>query len=370
MQILKKTNFKNFEKAKKLSQEKLIQKIEKSGLMGRGGANFSVGKKFAMSSPAKYLICNADESEPGRFKDKFILENNPELAIEGICIAMYALGAKKCFIYIREEYKKFKPVLLKIIKEKTCSGETSRRRAKLDIDVVIGAGSYICGEETAILNSIEGKRTESRQKPPYPSQFGLYGKKTVVNNIETLARLPLIFEPNFDKDLLLFSVSGDVERSGVYEERQGITLEKLAKKCKATNTKAILFCASGGIIPFDKKQILSYEEVENKQAYFETGIIFLNNKRNIPDISRSIIQFFNDENCGKCLPCREGNFRLLQLFQVILTRKWRKEEFEMIKDLTDFIPNGSQCALGRSSTIHLKSAIKYFKEDFEKLVEN
>ncbi|MDD3284542.1 MAG: NADH-ubiquinone oxidoreductase-F iron-sulfur binding region domain-containing protein [Patescibacteria group bacterium] len=357
MQILRKINFKNLEKAKKLSPLKLIQKIKKSGLMGRGGANFSIGKKFQMTNPAKYLICNADESEPGRFKDRFILENNPELVIEGIYIAMYALSAKKCFIYLREEYKEFKDKLQKIINE----------RNEFDIDIVIGAGSYICGEETAILNSIEGKRTESRQKPPYPSQFGLYGKKTCVNNIETLTRLPLIFEHDFDKDLLLFSLSGDIAKPGVYEEKQGITIGSIAKKYKATNTKAIFFCASGGVIPFNKNQILSYEEIEKTGAYFETGIIFLNKSRSIPDISRSIIQFFNDENCGKCLPCREGNFRLLQLFQVILKRKWRKEEFEMIKDLVDFIPNGSQCALGKSSTIHLKTAIKYFENEFQEL---
>lgn len=357
MQILKKTNFKNLEKAKKLSPLNLIKKIEKSGLMGRGGANFSTGKKFAMSYPAKYLICNADESEPGRFKDRFILENNPELVIEGICIAMHALGAKKCFIYLREEYKGFREKLQKIIDEKP----------DYDIDIVIGAGSYICGEETAILNSIEGKRTESRQKPPYPSEHGLYGKKTCVNNIETLARLPLIFESNFDKDLLLFSLSGDIKKPGVYEEKQGITIGELAKKYGATNTKAILFCASGGVIPYDKNHILSYEAIQKTGAYFETGIIFLNKSRNIPDISRSIIQFFNDENCGKCLPCREGNFRLLQLFQVILKRKWRKEEFEMIKDLANFIPNGSQCALGKSSTIHLNTAIKYFGNEFQEL---
>ena len=359
MQITRKTNFKNLEKAKKLSPSDLIKKIEESGLMGRGGANFSTGLKWKISSPAEYLICNADESEPGRFKDKFILENNPEIIIEGIDIAMYALSAKQCFFYLREEYKKYKPILENIIKEKT----------KSNIIVLTGAGSYICGEETAILNSIEGYRAETRQKPPYPSEYGLYGRKTCVNNVETIARVPLIFEDDYDNELMLFSISGDVQKPGVYEERQGITLGKIAEKCGAIDPKAVFFCASGGCVPFTKDRILSYKEVEKTtDDIFETGLIFLNKERSVPNVCSSIIQFFNDENCGKCLPCREGNFRLLQLFQVILTRKWKKEEFEMIKDLVEFIPNGSQCALGKSSTLHLKSAIKYFPEEFEELI--
>ncbi|HNV96734.1 MAG TPA: NADH-ubiquinone oxidoreductase-F iron-sulfur binding region domain-containing protein [bacterium] len=359
MQIKRKTNFENLKKAKKISPEKVIQKIEKSGLCGRGGANFPTGLKWKMCKPAKYLICNADESEPGRFKDKFILENNPELAIEGINIAMYALKAEQCFFYLREEYSKFKTVLEKIIKEKS----------KYDIQIIIGAGSYICGEETAILNSIEGLRAETRHKPPYPSEFGLYGEKTCINNIETLCRASLVFEDDYENDNMLFSISGDVQNPGVYEEKQGITLEYLSEKVGAIDPKAIFFCASGGCLPFQKDLILSCKEISKTGNYFQTGIVFVNHEKSIPDICRSITQFFNDENCGKCLPCREGNFRLLQLFQVILERKWSKEEFQIIEDLIDFIPNGSQCGLGKSSTTTLKSAIKYFKNEFDKLIE-
>jgi NADH:ubiquinone oxidoreductase subunit F (NADH-binding) len=272
---------------------------------------------------------------------------------------MYALSTKQCFFYLREEFKKYKEKLEKIIKEKS----------KYKITIVIGAGSYICGEETAILNSIEGKRAETRHKPPYPSERGLYDEKTCVNNIETLARIPLIFEDDFDNELTLFSVSGDVQSPGVYEERQGITLKYLAEKVGAIDPYAIFFGASGGCIPFQQDLILSYKEMEKTGNFFQTGIMFFNNEKSVPDICRSIIQFFNEENCGKCLPCREGNFRLLQLFQVILKRKWTKEEFQIIQDLIDFVPNGSQCGLGKSSTIALKSAIKYFKNEFDKLIE-
>lgn len=358
MQILRKNNFNSWKIARTLKPKELIKKISNSGLRGRGGANFLTGKKWELSYPAEYLIVNGDESEPGRFKDKFILENNPELIIEGICIAMHATKAKTTYIYLREEYKEYKKALEKIIKKKT----------KENIFIIIGAGSYICGEETAILNSLEGVRPESRKKPPYPSEYGLFGKKTVINNLETIARIPLIFYENFDKDLLLFSISGDVEKPGVYELKEGIKLFELLSLVESYNSKAIFFGASGGCIKTDKNISLSYENISKMGGFFETGIIIVDKSKSIPDICRSIIQFFNEENCGKCVPCREGNFRLLQLFQVILKRKWKKEEFEIIKNLALHIQYGSQCALGESSTLHLQTALKYFKNEFDNLI--
>ncbi len=357
MQILTKNNFNSWKIAQNLKPKDIIKKVIDSGLKGRGGANFSTGKKWELSYPAQYLIINSDESEPGRFKDKFILEKNPELIIEGIAIAMRATSAKITYIYLREEYKEYKESLEKIIK-----------KTKLNISVIVGAGSYICGEETAILNSLEGIRPESRKKPPYPSEFGLFGKKTVVNNLETIARIPLIFSNNFDKDLLLFSISGDVKKPGVYELKEGIKLFELLSLVESYNSKAIFFGASGGCIKTDKNISLSYENISKMGGFFETGIIVVDKSKSIPDICRSIIQFFNEENCGKCIPCREGNFRLLQLFQVILKRKWKKEEFEIIKNLSLHIPYGSQCALGESSTLHLQTALKYFKNEFNNLV--
>lgn len=357
MKILYKNNFKTWEKVKNLSPELIIKKVVQSGLEGKGGANFPTGIKWRAAYPADYLICNIDESEPGRFKDKFILENNPELLIEGINITAHALKVKKVFIYLREEYKKYQKKLEDILQE----------NCPYNFQIVIGAGSYICGEETAMLNSIEGQRTESRVKPPYPSEKGLYGKKTCVNNAETLARVPLIWKVDFNKNLMLFSISGDVQKPGIYEEKKGISLGRLLKKAEAKNPKAIFFGASGGVLPYKSSLVLSDKNISKTGAYLEGSIIVLNKKRSVVDICRSIIQFYNEENCGKCLPCREGNFRLLQLFQVILKRKWTKEEFEIIKDLANFIPSGSQCALGKNSVYHLKTALKYFPNEFKKL---
>ena len=360
MKILTKNNFQTWEKVKNLSSQKIINKVIESGLTGKGGANFSTGKKWELSYPVEYLICNADESEPGTFKDKFILEHNPELLIEGINIAIKALHAKKTYIYLREEYKGLKPGFKKIIK----------KHSQYDIEVIIGAGAYICGEEMAQINSLEGQRAESRHKPPYPSTQGLFDKKTCVNNVETFARLPLIWQGDFDPQLMLFAISGDVENPGIYEAQQGIKLKELLKEAKPQNPKAIFLGASGGCLPYNDNLILSHENIRKKGAMLGAGgIIVISQKRNIVDICRSIIQFFVDENCGKCLPCREGNFRLLQLFQVFLKRKWTKEEFNLIQELIPFISQGSQCALGQSSALHLETAIKYFKKEFTDKVE-
>jgi NADH:ubiquinone oxidoreductase subunit F (NADH-binding) len=355
MKILTRNKFQSWEKVKNLSSKKIINKVIESELAGRGGANFSTGKKWELSYPVKYLICNADESEPGTFKDKFILEHNPELLIEGINIAIKALKAQKTYIYLREEYKGLKPKFNKIIK----------KYSKYDIEVIIGAGAYICGEEMAQINSLEGRRAESRHKPPYPATQGLFNEKTCVNNVETFARLPLIWHDDFDPQLMLFAVSGDVENPGIYEALQGIRLADLLKEAQPLNPKAIFLGASGGCLPYDDSLILTHENIRNKGAMLGAGgIIVVSKKRSIVNICRSIIQFFVDENCGKCLPCREGNFRLLQLFQVYLKRKWTKEEFNLIQELIPFVEQGSQCALGQSSTLHLKTALKYFPKEF------
>ncbi len=355
MKILTRNKFQTWEKVKNLSSQKIINKVIESELAGKGGANFSTGKKWKLSYPVKYLICNADESEPGTFKDKFILEHNPELLIEGINIAIKALGAQKTYIYLREEYKGLKPKFNKIIK----------KYSKYDIEIIIGAGAYICGEEMAQINSLEGRRAESRHKPPYPTEKGLFNEKTCVNNVETFARLPLIWQDDFDPQLMLFAVSGDVENPGIYEALQGIRLADLLKEAQPLNPKAIFLGASGGCLPYDDSLILTHENIKNKGAMLGAGgIIVVSKKRSIVNICRSIIQFFVDENCGKCLPCREGNFRLLQLFQVYLKRKWTKEEFNLIQELIPFVEQGSQCALGQSSTLHLKTALKYFPKEF------
>ena len=210
MQILRKTNLEAFEKAKQLGPEKIIGLLKEKGLAGRGGAGFPTGIKWEMvlnaSSDEKFVICNADEGEPGTFKDKFVLMNNPEAVVEGILIAAYAVGAKQAFIYLRGEYDYLENKLKKVVKD-----IRKQTKAKTKIDIILGAGAYVCGDETGIISSIEGQRGQPREKPPFPTTNGLFGKPTVINNVETLANVPLaIMFDDWNPNLRLYSLSGNV----------------------------------------------------------------------------------------------------------------------------------------------------------------
>ena len=355
MKILSKNNYESWKKVRKFKPEQVIQKVVDSGLIGLGGANFPTGKKWQLTVKAEYLIVNFDEGEPGTFKDKFIVENNPELLVEGIDIACYALQCKECYIYLRREYVYLKKILEKVLK---------KAQSGVDIKIVVGAGSYLCGEETAIMNSIEGRRGETRRKPPYPAQIGLFGRPTCINNVETLARVALVFRDDWNNQLMLFSISGDVENPGVYEAERGIQLNKLMLEAKPIDPKAVFFGAAGGCLPYDESLELSVEKVSGKGAMFGSGtLIIVGMERSVPDLCSNITKFFVEENCGNCTPCREGNYRLLQLFQ---KKKCTKNELDLIEELAEHIPETSFCALGQCSTTHLKTALKYFRKEFEK----
>ena len=226
MQIDKKTNFSAFEKALTLSQDEVIAQITSSGLRGMSGSNSPTGAKWESvrnnQNPNKLLICNADEGEPGTFKDVYILKHNPELLIEGMVIAAYAIGAKRAYIYLRTEYRHLVPALEEAIRVH----EQELKRINLTLDIFQGAGAYICGEETSLINSIEGLRGEPRQKPPFPTEYGLWGMPTCVNNVTTLAYVPLILEDSY-KPLYLFSLSGNVQQGGIYEFPLGVRAEEL-----------------------------------------------------------------------------------------------------------------------------------------------
>jgi len=360
MLALKKTSGKSLEKAKKLIPEKVIEKVKKSGLTGRGGAGFPTGLKWEFtrkSKGKKYLICNADEGEPGTFKDRLIIQKNPETLIEGILIACYALGAKKAYIYLRGEYNYLRKNL-----------ENQIKKFKANIEIVTGAGSYICGDETAIMNSIEGLRPEPRQKPPYPAQKGLWQNPTCINNVETLTNVALLFDDGWDNNYRLFSVSGNVSRPGVFEEKLGITLGELISKAKPKNKiKAISFGVSAGIIPYDGSLVLAPETIKSKGAMLGScTIIVIDEKHSIVDFCSNVAEFFVHESCGKCTPCREGNYRLLELLNKILSGKATKKDLKLIEELSHFIEETSFCVLGQSSPIHLITAMKYFRKEFEK----
>ncbi len=366
MQILKKSNWEGFKKTIKLKRAEVINTVKKSGLKGRSGSNFLTGAKWElMGKGTKYLVCNADESEPGTFKDKFIMENNPSLLIEGIAIASYAMDIHSAFIYLRGEYSYLKSKLEKLINQ----SEKYLKKIKLEIKIVLGAGSYLCGEETAILESIEGNRPMVRKKPPYPSQSGLYGKPTCINNVETLANIPLIILGDWDNNLQLFSLSGDLKEPGIYEIELGMPLKHIVSLGKPKNEpKAVYFGGSGGCIPYKKfKNLRVDNELISEKGGFlgARGLIIVGEDRNIVKVSKTLSEFFVHESCGYCTPCREGNFRVVELLDKIKEGKAKDADVILLEQLAYHISDTSYCALGIASTNHLKCALKYFKKEFK-----
>lgn len=369
MQILRKTELKGLERAKELGAEKVIEILNEKGLVGRGGAGFPTGKKwkFALDAKAdeKYVICNADEGEPGTFKDKFIMKNVPENMIEGILIAAQTIGAKKAFIYLRGEYGYLEKKLKKVIKE-----VSEKAKTDISIEIVLGAGAYVCGEETAIIRSIEGLRGHPYYKPPYPPSEGLWGKPTVINNVETLANVPqaLIFD-DWDKDLRLFCVSGSVKKPGIYEKPIGTKLSELIKLAKPKNPiKAVYFGCFGGCMPY-KDIELTHENICGEDCVSGScSVIAVDETNSMVDMAYIISKFFTYESCGKCTPCREGSIRLLLLIRKIRKDEGTKEDLKLLEELGEHIRETSLCGLGQSLSNHIRTALKHFRKEFEEKI--
>jgi NADH:ubiquinone oxidoreductase subunit F (NADH-binding) len=370
MQIDTKTDFKSFEAAIKQKPEKIIQLIKKSGLTGRGGANFPTGLKWEFTAKEKnknkVLICNADEGEPGTFKDRYIIYHNPDLLIEGIAIAAYAIGAKRAYIYLRIEYEYLREKLEQDIKKR----KKYLDKIGLKLDIFEGAGAYVCGDETAILNSIEGKRGEPRNKPPFPAQFGVWGLPTCIDNVATLANVPLILVKSKKwQELNLFSLSGNLQRPGVYEFKKGIKSKTLIQKGEPEEKiKALFFGAAGGCVPYSDNLILDDEAIKKKGAMLGScTVIAVSKSQSIPHLCKNIQQFFVHESCGKCVPCREGNFRQLQLLERICAGDATNQDLILLEELATMINQTSFCGLGKASNTHILTSLKYFKKEFEDL---
>ncbi len=364
MQVENKTNFKGIESSLQMSPEAVIDKIKLSKLTGRGGACFPTGKKWEIASANKgdkFFIVNADESEPGNFKDQFILKNNPDLLIEGLLIGCHAVKAKKGFIYIRDEYRD----LIKNIQDSV--NKYLKKYPQFDIEIITGAGAYVCGEETAILESIEGLPGIPRMKPPYPGEKGLENKPTVINNVETTAMIPLIMNNEFNSELRLFSVSGNVKKPGVYEFPIGIKLKEILEKAEPEGKiKAIFMGASGGCLKYDPEINVTQEAFRKKEVCLGSrGIIVINENQSLITILKYITEFFIHESCGKCTPCREGNVRILELIDKSMEKVLTKEEYERLNDLANYIKECSFCGLGMSSTTALLNILKEFSEEFK-----
>jgi len=337
--------YKALKQALQMPAEKIIYELIQAGLRGRGGAGFSTGLKKKFTSEAacvllecmRYIVCNADEGEPGTFKDRIIMEGDPHLFIEGMIIAAYAVGAEKGYVYIRGEYFKSIDRIRKALHQAKTHGflgeNILRSGYSLDIDVKLGGGSYLCGEEFTLLESIEGKRGYPRIKPPYPAEKGLFDMPTLINNVETLSHIPAIILKGADwyksvgtdksPGTKIFSISGDVKNPGNFEVEMGIGLKDLIynlaggiKGNKKFKT-ALIGGAAGTFVPQSYLDVgMDFESLQEKDAVLGSGaVIVMDEDKSILDMLHSILRFFGHESCGKCVPCRVGTRHLVMTRQ-------------------------------------------------------
>lgn len=371
---LERGGFKALEKARRhMTPEKIIEEVEASGLRGRGGAGFHCGRKWELARKAqgdeKFLICNADEGEVGTFKDRYILEHDPFTLIEAMAIAGYAIGASKAYIYLRGEYHFLLDLLMNAIQQAREKGFLEA----LDIQICEGAGAYICGEESALMDSIEGKRGEARYRPPFPPTKGLWEKPTIINNVETLMNIPQIILNGGDwfnklgtkesKGTKVFSVSGDVEKPGVYELSLGSQLKEivedlaLAKDFKMVQVGG----ATGAIIPCSMISTpLSYETILGSGA-----VTVFDQNRDVIDFVYRTAEFLAEESCGKCTPCREGTEVMVEILGRLTRGEGVQEDIGALEDLSKVMMLSSLCGLGQAAPIPVLDTLRYFRNEYE-----
>lgn len=370
---LARDGFKALEKVrKKMTPEQTIEEVKASGLRGRGGAGFLCGAKWELARKAagdeRFLICNADEGEVGTFKDRYILEHDPFSLIEGMAIAGYAMGAKKAYLYLRAEYHFLLDLLFNALKQVKEKGFLEH----LDIEIREGAGAYICGEESALMNSLEGRRGEVRFRPPYPPIKGLWEKPTIINNVETLVNIPSIIlngAPWFNdlgtgqsKGTKVFSVSGDVEKPGIYELVMGSELKELLDLAGAQKVKMVqVGGASGRVIPPSLIHTpLSYETVLGSGA-----ITVFDESRDVIDFAYRTMEFLAEESCGKCAPCREGTEVMLEILGRLARGEGEQPDLEILEELSSVMMLASLCGLGQSAPVPVLDTLKVFRKEYE-----
>ena len=370
-----KDGFKALEKARReMTPEEVLGEMKASGLRGRGGAGFPCGLKWegAMNSPGdeKYVICNADEGEVGTFKDRYILENDPFTLVEGLAIAGYVVGARQGYIYLRAEYY----YLLDLLKGAVNQARESGFLDGFDIDIREGAGAYVCGEESALMESIEGKRGESRYRPPFPTVAGLWQKPTTINNVETLMNIPQIvlngsswyaqMGTERSKGTKVFSVSGDVAKPGVYELVLGSPLRELVEELASARDIKLMQIggATGRIIPYDMIDTpLAFEDVLGAGA-----VTVFDKSRDVIDIVHRTMEFLAEESCGKCTPCRQGTEVMVEILERFCRGEGLAKDIKALEVLSDTMMLSSLCGLGQAAPFAVTDTLKYFRDDYER----
>jgi len=374
-----------------MTSEEVVAEIRASGLRGRGGAGFLTGKKWEIchdvNSNVKYVICNADEGDPGAYMDRSLLEGNPHSVIEGMIIGAYAIGASEGFVYVRMEY----PLAVKNI---TLALEEARKigllgssvlgsEFRFDIHIFRGAGAFVSGEETSLMASIEGRRAFPRQRPPFPAQEGLWGKPTNINNVETWANVPMIINKGADwysqigtkrsKGTKIFSLVGKINNTGLVEVPMGITLKEIiydigggikdSKKFKAVQTGG----PSGGCIPASMLNLpIDFDTLTKAGSMMGSGgMIVMDEETCMVDVARYFLNFTQEESCGKCVPCRVGTKQLVDILTRITQGNGEERDIERLKDLSKTIKSGSLCGLGQTAPNPVLTTIRYFLNEYE-----
>ncbi|MDK2817122.1 MAG: NADH-quinone oxidoreductase subunit [Moorella sp. (in: firmicutes)] len=375
----------------RMTPEQVIEEIKISGLRGRGGAGFPTGLKWSFTRQApgdkKYVVCNADEGDPGAFMDRSVLEGDPFTVIEGMTIAAYAIGADEGYIYCRAEY----PLAIKRLKTAiTAAGEKGLLGRDIlgtgfnfDLHIKAGAGAFVCGEETALLASIEGKRGMPRVRPPFPAQQGLWGKPTNINNVETYANVPFIIKnggqwfasmgTEKSKGTKVFCLTGKIKKTGLIEVPMGITLREIIfdiaggiqddKQFKAVQIGG----PSGGCLPEDKLDLpVDYESLTAAGAIMGSGgMVVMDENTCMVDVARFFLNFTQAESCGKCTPCREGTKRMLEILTRICEGEGKMEDLDTLETLARVVKNTALCGLGQTCPNPILSTLQYFRHEYE-----
>lgn len=382
--------FEGLKKALSITPTEVIDVVKASGLNGRGGAVYPTGRKWQQSNEVKgdrkIIVCNADEGEPGTFKDRYLLEYDPYRIIEGMTIGAYAVGGTEGYIYIREEYGEQQEIMKTAVENARQSGYLGKgilgSKLNFDIKVVSGAGAYVCGENSTLIESIEGKSGRPRIKPPFIKENGLFNLPTLVNNVETFSVVPVLFTVEAEKYLncgtpksrgtKLISLCGNIEKPGVYEIPFGITLREIIYDIGGgiKNNRGLKFIqlggASGPIIPASKIDVkYCYDELKKSGLSVGSGsVLVVDDTNSIIEYVKSVEDFFLHESCGKCTPCREGNRQLAKLGEKFANKNANLKDLENAKRFAKVMKYCSFCGLGKTAPTLLFSALEYFPQEF------
>lgn len=374
-----------------MTPAEVLAEVTASGLRGRGGAGYPTGLKWqtVAKSPdsVKYVVCNADEGDPGAFMDRSVLESDPHRVLEGMAIAAYAVGAKVGYVYVRAEYPLAISRLRMAIRQAKAANllgqNVAGTRFEFSVDIRLGAGAFVCGEETALLTSIEGRRGQPRPRPPYPAERGLFGRATLINNVETFANVAPIIQrggaafasigTDRSKGTKVFALAGQVKNTGLIEVPMGISLREIVedigggapggRRIKAVQTGG----PSGGCIPYENLEMpVDYDSLQKLGSIMGSGgMIVMDETSNMVEVARYFMEFSMSESCGKCVPCRVGTYQMHEILSRILDGVAGASDLAMLEELTCTVGETSLCGLGQSAPNPIKSTLRYYRSEYE-----